>query len=296
MLALLAESAWRYFTQLRSHHTELLLQGFNHETSVILGTLVIISLCWALWGKDKKERLIAVGIMLVAGFVLMAMRRRAGLIAAEAGILTAGAILLVNDWRRFLKIAPIGLLAIGIYVGAFWNSDNSLGQPARAFRAVFDSEETTERDRSSDEYREVETMNVWWGIQNNAVTGLGFGTEYPKPRYFPDLSGTWPFWDYIPHNMILWIWLKAGVGAFLLFWFLVGSAIMQYVRMAKTTDDPWFLTAISVACAFIVMLVVYSWVDLGLISTRLMLGFGVALGLVSVLERLAPKRETTPAT
>jgi hypothetical protein len=296
LVLLLAESIWRYLTIVRPGDLgSALVFAFEHETPVLLGVLVVLGFCWSMWGPNRKQRLIGFALALAAAAIILTTRRRAGLVATEAGILVVGIMILAVNWRRFLVVAPIVAIAATIYLMVFWNNTEAPGQPARAFRSIFDPASVSERDISSDLYRDAESLNLWWTIQSAPLHGIGFGSPYPKPLPFTDLSDRWPFWEYIPHNMILWLWMRAGVGAFMLFWFLVGSTIIQMISLAKRTTSAWYLTAATGCCAFLVMLVLYSYVDLGLINPRLMFLFGSVLGLVSVLRRFAPLRDEAHA-
>jgi O-antigen ligase len=287
LLLMTLETFWRYMIYVRSGAYKGALEfAFAHETSVFVGLLMVGSAAWALWGPNRKERLLAAFVGIVAVVVLITMRRRAGLIAGEAGLLAIGLFLLLKDRRRFMLVAPVVLVLSTVYLGAFWDNPNSLGQPARAFRTVFDSGASDSRDQSSDAYREAEKRNLWYNIRQEPLEGIGFGVPYAKPYQFPDLSAFWPFWAYIPHNTVLWLWMRAGILGFLSFWFLLGMAMSRMVQVCKASDDRLIIAAAGCVVAFLTMVVLFSFVDLGLTNPRLMIGFGIALGLIGTLQRL----------
>jgi hypothetical protein len=288
LLLMTVEAFWRYLTYVRSNSLSGPIEfAFGHETALLVGLLVVLCSAWVIWGPNRKERLIALAIAVLAFVVLITMRRRAGLIGAETGLICLGLFLLLKEPRRFAYIAPVFLVASAVYLAAFWNDPNSLGQPARAFRTVYDSEPASDRDRASDEYRRAEILNVWWNIQANPIDGAGFGTTYAKPLPMWNLSAFWPFWDYIPHNTILWLWMKGGILAFLAFWCLVGFAIQRAAAASRLTHDRLIQAAAASVCAYIVMFVMFSYVDLGLTNARLIVILGISFGLVSVFRRLA---------
>jgi hypothetical protein len=288
LLVMTLEAFWRYMTYIRpGTFTGVIEFAYGHETSILVGFAMIACAAWALWGPNRKQKLIALVIALAVGVVEMTMRRRAGLIAAEAGLLSLGLILLFKDLRRFLIIAPIFCIVASAYFAVFWNSTKTVGEPARAFRTVFDSESTTPRDRASDQYRRAEKLSVWANIRARPLEGIGFGVAYAKPYGFWNLSGFWPFWDYIPHNTVLWLWMKAGVLAFIAFWFLLGVAVVRIVAVCRATTDGFLVATAASIGAFFPMLVLFSYTDLGLTNTRLMILTGVCLGLIGVLQRLA---------
>ena len=47
-------------------------------------------------------------------------------------------------------------------------------------------------------------------IKAKPITGLGFGQRFYRPFPLPDIS-FFPFYEYMPHNSVLWIWIKTGV-------------------------------------------------------------------------------------
>jgi len=288
LVLMTVEAFWRYMTYVRPGTFSGVLEfAFGHETSVLVGLLMILCAAWSLWGPNRKQRLIALALALAAGVVEMTMRRRAGLIGAEVGLLTLGILLLIKDYRRFLIIAPIFLIVASAYLSFFWNSTKSVGEPARAFRTVFDSGSTAPRDQASDEYRRAEKLSVWANIHAKPIDGIGFGVVYAKPYPFWNLSGFWPFWEYIPHNTILWLWMKGGVVTFLAFWFLLGAAIVRMVAICRSTTDHFLVATSAGIAAFFPMLVLFSYVDLGLTNVRLMILVGVCFGLIGLLQRLA---------
>jgi hypothetical protein len=282
------EAFWRYMTYVRSNSLSGPVEfAFSHETGLLVGFLVVISGAWVVWGPDRKQRLIALVIAVASFVVLLTLRRRAGIIGAETGLVCIGLFLALKAPRKFLLVAPVILVIAACYLAAFWNHPNSLGEPARAFRTVFDSESVSDRDRASDDYRRAESLNLWWNIQANPVEGAGFGTAYAKPMPMWDLSSFWPFWDYIPHNTILWLWLKGGALTFLTFWCLVGFAIQRATAAFRLTHDKTLQAWTASVCAFFAMFTMFSYVDLGLTNARLMVVFGISLGLVSLFHRLA---------
>ena len=288
LVILTTEFFLRYVLFIRTgDYTGSMDLAFDHSSAVLISTLVVGGLIWALWGPNKSQRLFALALAIAALAVVLITRRRAAVITAEAGIVVIALVLLFTNWRRFLLYAPIAAVACVLYLSLFWNHPGSLGQPARAFRTVFDSQQLSGRDQASDSYRMTEKLNVWWGIQANGLAGTGFGKPYAKPKPLPDLSRFWPFWDYIPHNTILWLWLKGGALAFISGMLLFGSAAMHFMHLARNAKTPLFLAAATFGGSFVVILALFAYVDLGLNNARLMTLFGALLGLIPLLGRAA---------
>jgi hypothetical protein len=296
LLYLTLETALHYTFVVRAGQISTSLeQAFDHGSAVLVSLVVVGGFIWAIWGENKRQRLFALAVVGVAFIVLLTMRRRAGMVTADAGILAVGVMLLLTNWRRFIAIAPIVAVCAGLYLLTFWNHPNSLGQPARAVKSVVSSDSVSARDRDSDDYRLREKLNVWWGIQAEPITGTGFGRPYAKPLPLVDLSSIWPFWDYMPHNTILWLWLKAGVLAFMAMMFLFGAAVMQYVHLATRTRTPQLIALAAFGGATVVVVALLAYVDLGLVNARVMTLFGVTLGAIPFLEHEIAAEEAAAA-
>jgi hypothetical protein len=285
-LAASAELAWSYLAYVRPGVFEGQLENaFSHDGTLLVALLMVACFSWALWGPNRKQRLAAFFVALAVGALLLASRRRAGLIAGEVGLLFLGVALLFSDWRRWLLVGVLAAGATAGYLAVFWNNTNALGQPARAFQTVFQSDSLNGRDRESDNYRRIETSNIWLNIKANVAQGIGFGRPYAKPIPQPDLSSIWPFWDYIPHNTVLWLWMKAGVGAFVFFWLMIASGIAEAMQVVRSTRDQRNLAIVACFCAYLVMTAMFAYVDLGLSSSRVMIMLGFSLGLITCLWR-----------
>ncbi len=291
------EMAWRYLTVLRpGDFGGVLEQAFNHDGAMLVAVLSVIGGASFLWSSQPKYRIGSMLLMLLSVYVVLVARRRAAIIGAESGLLVLGIMLAITYSGRFARWFPFVLLIAVLYAGAFWNNPDTLGQPVRGFRSVFQSQQLSERDKQSDEYRVAERYNAWANIRAQPILGSGFGLAYAKPVPLTDLSNIWPFWAYIPHNSILWLWMKGGLPLFLAFWFLLGSSCAQGVNLAKRVSDPLPTAITASVCAYFVMVVLMAYVDLGLQSARLMILFGSCLGLISVVERLwLPKAHAVPA-
>jgi O-antigen ligase len=167
------------------------------------------------------------------------------------------------------------------YLGAFWNASGPLAQPARAVKSVISPDP---RDEKSNLYRYIETANVRLNIHANPITGLGFGSEYIFYYSMPDLS-FWPFWHYIPHNTFLWVWMKMGSFGILAFLMICGSGLVRGVQLLKRANDDRAAPALVALVSCLLMLVVYSYVDVALTNVRADLLLGFVLGAIGMWGR-----------
>ncbi|MBK9972935.1 MAG: O-antigen ligase domain-containing protein, partial [Acidimicrobiaceae bacterium] len=189
---------------------------------------------------------------------------------------------------KFLVIAPV-LLLLGVgYTAAFWNSTSSAGFPAQAVKSVISSTEPTEKDRSSDQYRDMENFDINYTIRSAPVLGIGFGQKFYRPIPLPDIS-FFEFYEYIPHNSILWVWIKTGFGGFLSMLMMLGLAVRVGARNLVNARDHTDAAFALVGVAFVFMFAVFAYVDIAWNSQNMVL-LAVAFALCSSkVARTAPR-------
>ena len=145
--------------------------------------------------------------------VWLISQRRAAVVALAAALLLLGLMMWKVNRRLLRRIAPfVAVLVVG-YLGAFWNNEGIVGFPAQALKAVISPTQVGEKDQSSDGYRIVENLDIMATIHAKPITGLGFGQRFYRPFPLPDIS-FFPFYEYLPHNNVLWMWIKTGIGGF----------------------------------------------------------------------------------
>ena len=209
-------------------------------------------------------------------YVMLLGQRRAGM----ATLMVAGLLLAIAlFWRRrrlFWTLVPAaGVLAAG-YVAAFWNSDSAAALPARAIKSIISPGSSSARDQSSDLYRVVENYNLVFTIRAERVFGIGFGNPFYRPVSLPDIS-VFEFNAYLPHNSILWIWIKLGFAGFVALFYLLAKAILLGVERVRRVVDPIDLVVAFCATTFIVMFAAFSYVDIAWEARNtIFLGFALA--------------------
>ena len=116
-------------------------------------------------------------------------------------------------------------------------------------------------DASSDLYRKTEAFNLWFTIQQNKIAGVGFGQKFLHPLPLPDIS-FFEFWEYLPHNAVLWIWLKMGFLGFVSMLFLFARAVQHGTRSVLSVRLPEHAAVVSVGLSYVLMFLVFAWVDI----------------------------------
>jgi O-antigen ligase len=98
----------------------------------------------------------------------------------------------------------------------------------------------------------------------------------------PDIS-FFVWYEYITHNSILWIWMKAGLAGFLALLFLIGWTVSSGARTVfKLRDEGERVLALT-AVLYVVMHFVFAYVDMAW-DSQSMVCLGAMMGLLSRLE------------
>ena len=260
--------------------------GYDHTDPIFLGTALLMVLALLTFGATRPQRWLASLLIPLLTFTLFATERRAGLVALMVTLALFACLLIVVRRRAFAAIfVPLLVISV-VYFPLFWNNTSILGQPARAVQSLIDP---NVRDAASNDYRELEKVDVNATIQADPLMGVGFGRPFLFVVPLPDLS-FWEFWQYEPHANVLWIWLKTGMFGFIAFLTLMGVAIQRATRLAATAVDGQSRAIAVFVLAAIVMTLVVSSVDVALVAGgRAPALVGIAMGVISTLERARPR-------
>lgn len=266
--------------------------AWAHETVIFLATVLLVIILQQVFGAPRWQRFLGLALFPVLGFTFLAMERRAGYIAFMAGFLALTLVFLITHRKAFFFLSVPVMIAGAVYLPLFWNNTGLLGQPARAIRSLSAPDA---RDQSSNLTREMEKVNVRATIHAHPVLGVGFGSQYYFIVPMPDMSW-WPFYRYEPHHNILWVWLKTGAFGFVCFWTLMGTALARAAYFSKTLRARELRVFSLLSLVGITCVLVFSYVDLGLVSPRVTVFLGTALGTLAVLDRIQAAEERGAAT
>jgi O-antigen ligase len=247
---------------------------------------VLVAASWVYRSSSPARRRLLPLLAIPVGYVYLLSQRRAAVVGLVC-VAALGAILLFwNNRRRFWRVIPVVLLVATAYVGAFWNVEGGAGFPAQAVKTVVSPNDVSESDRSSDIYRVVENIDLLATIKTRPLTGIGFGTQFYRPLELPDIS-VFEFWEYIPHNSIMSMWMKTGIFGFLSMLAVFGVAVRtgaSTLRRVGSGDDAAMTFA---ALGFVIMFATFAYVDIAW-DPRSMIYLALMLGLLSTMQRTAP--------
>jgi hypothetical protein len=257
-----------------------------HEESLFFGIFILLTLALWLYGQRGRLRLVATILLPAVGIADLANSRR-----TASGILIVGAlVLLVSAWvglpeRRRIVGAIFSVVAISgaVYLPVYWNQGyGTISQPARAVRSQVSPDP---RDASSDTYRSEEDANLILNAKTAGLLGKGYGRPIDYILPIADISNIDPTIAYIPHNGLLWIWMRLGVQGEIAFWLLIGFAIITAGRVARAQDRFIAMFGALVICALFGY-VLQGYEDLGFASLRIAPVIGCLLGGLEAALRL----------
>jgi hypothetical protein len=257
----------------------------GHEEAFFFGFFCAIT-C-ALWLYDIRGplRRAATGLLPFVIIADLANARRTAWLVLAVAILVMAVIALatVSDRRRFLtRSLTVLTIGLALYLPAYWNHYGTLAQPAQAVRSQYSP---SPRDKSSDLYRQQENLNVIADIKGSGLLGSGFGipTDYTD---IANISSIDPMIAYIPHNGLLWIWLRLGMQGEIVFWCFISICIVRACSLARAPDRRLAMFGTLVACA-IVGYIIDGYEDMGLAEFRIAVAMGCLLGAMEAAIALA---------
>lgn len=267
-----------------------------HEDAILFALVILLSVAAIAFQAGRTSGMMRIAVAMtplaVAGFVVANRRIAYGAISLAAAALLAS---LPRTARRrvVLLSIPVAVLSI-LYLPAFWDRPGTVAaRPAQAVRAIVDPSGI---DKSSNEYREIENYNLLVSIRRHLTFGTGFGHRYEQPFPLPKLPN--PLQPYIPHNEVLWFWLKTGSIGMVVLWTWFGIVYISASRTMRSALNEWRRLLCALALAIVPLQIMASWGDLQLTFFRNMIWVGVltgAAGRAALDTRAADSSIAVPA-
>lgn len=258
----------------------------GHEEAFFFGMFIMITFVLWIYGDKGKLRATATALLpLVFVANLGNSRRNAwAILAFTLFVMFAITYCRLSERRSMLRRLGALMIVFGaVYFPAYWNSGGTAGQPARAVRSEVSP---SARDLQSNQYRQAENANLLLNIQESHSLGKGYGVPIDYAIAITDLSDINSAISFIPHNGVLYIWMRLGILGEIAFLCMVGSAVIQACQLVKVADKELSLLGTVAACA-IVGYMVQGYNDLGFFWFRIALAVGVLLGAVEAGLRLS---------
>ena len=266
----------------------------EHDESFFFSCFIALTVALWLFGRRGHLRRVATALLPLVLVADLGNNRRAAWVMLPAMLLALGVVTYVRTPARRKLIASVMgvLLVLGTgYVLAFRNSTSLEAEPAHAVWSQFQPDP---RDSNSNLYRQLENANLAIDIKATAFTGTGFGVPIAHPIPLYDASNIDPLINFIPHNNILYVWLRLGTLGAIAFWWMIGAALVAACRLARHPDRTLGLFG-AVATMAVMAWLVQGWLDVGITSFRIVLLVGSLLGAVAAGHRMAAREAAAPA-
>jgi hypothetical protein len=209
----------------------------DHDDSLFMVIPFALLLAAIIWRRWLPKQLLPWLIVLLpaVGYMIVINHRRAAYLCIFLLLATCLPLLWVSlrsqqQRSRFVGALVVGMLLGSLYLGAFWNSNGGLGAPAQAVKSMIQPDE---RDFDSNLYRDQENANLEYTIGFSPIIGIGFGRPMEVNTPMVDLTSSWPLQLYMPHNNVLWLWMRMGIIGFIIFWVAIGAAFLLIARATR---------------------------------------------------------------
>jgi O-antigen ligase/polysaccharide polymerase Wzy-like membrane protein len=265
----------------------------SHEDSVFFVLFLVLVVALWLFRYPGALRRVSTALLPVVLVVDLANNRRTSWLQLGACFIVLLTLVCIRlPYRRRLAVAVLAgvTVAMAIYLPLYWDRTGLLGQPARAIQSTF---APNSRDASSDLYRQAENANLQINLMRSPLFGVGYGIPIDYIVPIVDLSRTDPFIKFIPHNNLLYIWLRLGAIGALAFWSFIGLVVVSACRLLRAADLRLALYGSLVICAVINYLIM-GYLDLGLFWFRVAIFMGCLFGVLEVARRAQQAAEQLP--
>jgi O-antigen ligase len=257
-----------------------------HEESLFFGLFIFLTLGLWIYEQRGALRTTATALLPVVLLANLANSRRTAWAILALGLVALIVVCYQTLPRRRRLLRRLGvvlLIGSALYFPAFWNNDSTVGQPAHAIHSAVQPDA---RDVSSDQYRTQEDANLLFNIRRSPYLGLGFGVPIDYALPIANIRNIDPMIAYVPHNSVLYIWMRLGIVGEVAFLMMIAAAILRAVELTRVGDQELALIGTLTVCAVVAYLVM-GYEDMGFTWFRIALCMGVLLGATEAALRLA---------
>ena len=271
-------------TNLIGHHEIL-----SHEESFFFVAVLLLLILFWLHHCYRPQMWAIVLISPALLVALAANQRRTDYVALLAGI---GVAVVLIFWlkpaaRKRLVVLALCSLVLGTgYVLAFSHSTGAIGEPARAITSLIHPDPTDTVSAASDLYRIIEDYDLKYTVKQDPLLGWGFGKPFLQPVTLPNIITLDPYYLYVPHNTIYWVWMRLGAIGYAVMWYLFGACMVRGCLIARKLRDPYLQVIAIFVIAVTVMEIIVALADYQLFFYRNVLYVGLLFGVLMRLSAL----------
>lgn len=264
-----------------------------HEQAYFFNGFLTAALVFGLFAPSRRIKRFTLLLLPFVIIAELADQRRASMLALGIMLLfvTIFTWKLQPERRRLITCVVFTLMIVfPPYYMAFHNSKSVLATPARAVASTF---QPNDRDKQSNQYRVIEDKDIMVTLNTSPIIGYGFGKPMLNPFHLINITNFYEWAFIMPHNSILWVWMRLGTLGYLLLWFMIGLAVVQISQFLSHTKDRFLQCLALFVLLMIVQQVIISYVDLQWSNYRTMIVTGVLFALVSRVTSLAASDKNT---
>ena len=204
----------------------------EHSATVHMNALFVFTL--AVWTLKCRAwlRWVMLALCVPVVYAYLLSQRRAAMVALFVGIIVL-LVVLFYCRRRVFWFFSVTMSVLGSgFVLATWNATGALGLPATAVKTVLFPDQL-QRGRSRAPTSTGRSRRSTCGSRSSRARSPASASVRSScmPLPLPDIS-FFEFWEYLPHNSVLWIWLKMGFLGFVAMLFLFARAVQLGARSA----------------------------------------------------------------
>lgn len=231
--------------------TEVMSFTTTHADSMLFANTFAFILAYVYERPEKRSFLLALGVLPIVGWGMVANNRRLVWVEVIAALLVLG---IVTGWspikRRLSQAFILASPLIVLYVGVGWAKPTGIFAPVKTLRSVVDSG----ADQST-RWRDYENFNLYSTLKKNPLIGVGFGVPYDEVVHLPDISASYELYRLAPHNAILGIFAYGGLlgfaGLFMMMPLAIFFAMRIYRRAISARDRILALTGIAATVIYL---------------------------------------------
>lgn len=275
-------------------HREILA----HEESFFLAAVIVLFVVFSIHHRDRRQYHTILQLLPFLVIVLIANQRRVAYLELLAGASVVWALAFLHATsrrRRLVKILSVSAPLLLFYVFAFYQDTTFFARPARSLVSIFYPDPMDTKSAESNLYRVIENRNLLATIKQHRLLGRGFGIPFLQPTTLPDISEWNPYYLHIPHNTILWVWMRLGTIGFLALWVLIGALVVRGARLAGRLRDPYLQCIAIFVVAVTLMEILAAYADYQLYCLRNVLYLGLLAGVLTKLPSCDMDQVAEPA-
>jgi O-antigen ligase len=260
----------------------------SHEEAFFFVSFIMLLSVLSISRVQQKLQILMWALVPLVLYANITTNRR----TAYAAVVIALPVLFLSAYKGFpsarkniIRVLMAIIVIFPPYFIAFRDSSGAIGGPARAINSAI---APNERDSSSDIYRQSENYDLMFTMRSSPVSmtiGYGYGKRFFTPASLDSIKDIYTWYTLLPHNQILWVWMRLGTIGFLVFWGMICAIIVYACRIIRFKEqkigenaDPYPRFVALYTLVLVGLLLVFGLLDLQLSNFRNMIFVAIWIG------------------